>query len=170
MARRAFEGQGQTMIRPLFIAMVQGSARAMDRTNKSVFDVAFFAVATQCVAVALLGCNFATSTFAQSVVERLRGCLAIEDMTKARLDCYDAIVPPTIEDCRLVKQEDQRITCFSRFLELLPVKPATPVIATVASKPAAARQRSAKKTHARGSRGCSLPGLHRLPNGKCTSR
>src|SRR5450432_3474074 len=134
------------MIRPLFIAMVQGSARAMDRTNKRVFDVAFFAVATRCVAVALLGCNFATSTLAQSVTERLRGCLAIEDMTKARLDCYDAIVPPVIEDCRLVKQEDQRIACFNRFLELLPVKPA-PVIATVASKPAAVRQLT-KKTHA----------------------
>jgi hypothetical protein len=125
---------------------------------------------TRCIAVALLGCNFATSTFAQSVTERLRGCLAIEDMTKARLDCYDAIVPPAIEDCRLVKQEDQRITCFNRFLELLPVRPATPVIATVASKPAAAKQLSAKKTHARGSKGCSLAGLHRLPNGSCTSR
>ena len=140
----------------------------MRAQNKRVFDVAFFAVATRCVAVALLGCNFATSTFAQSVTERLRGCLAIEDMTKARLDCYDAIVPPAIEDCRLVKQDDQRITCFNRFLELLPVKPA-PVISTVELKPAAVRQ-LAKKTHARGSKGCSLPGLHRLPNGKCTSR
>jgi hypothetical protein len=158
------------MIRPLFIAMVQGTGPAMDRTNKRVFDVTFFAFATRCVALALLGCNFATSTFAQSLTERLRGCLAIENMTKARLDCYDAIVPPTIEDCRLVKQEDQRITCFNRFLELLPVKPATPVIATVAAKPAAARQLSAKKTHAGGSKGCGLPGLHRLPNGKCTSR
>jgi hypothetical protein len=120
--------------------------------------------------VALLGCNFATSTFAQSVTERLRGCLAIQDMTKARLDCYDAIVPPAIEDCRLVKQEDQRITCFNRFLELLLVKPATPVISTIESKPAAVTQLSAKKTHARGSKGCSLPGLHRLPNGKCTGR
>jgi hypothetical protein len=131
--------------------------------------VAFFAVATRCVAVALLGCNFATSTFAQSVTERLRGCLAIEDMTKARLDCYDAIVPPAIEDCRLVKQEELRMTCFNRFLELLPVKPA-PVMSTVESKPPAVRQPSAKKTNARGSKGCSLPGLHRLPNGKCTSR
>jgi hypothetical protein len=157
------------MIGPLFIAMVPGSGRAMDRTSMRVFDAAFFAVATRCVAVALLGCNFATSTFAQSVIERLRGCLAIEDMTKARLDCYDAIVPPSIEDCRLVKQEDQRITCFNRFLELLPAKPAAPIIATVTSKPAAVRQLSTKKTPARGSKGCSLPGLHRLPNGKCTS-
>jgi hypothetical protein len=124
--------------------------------------VTFCAVATRCVAVALLVSNFATYTLAQSVTERLRGCLAIEDGTKARLDCYDAIVPPVIEDCRLFKQEDQRLTCFNRFLEL-PVKPATPVIATDASNPAASRQPSAKK-------GCSLPGLHRLPNGKCTSR
>ena len=141
----------------------------MRAQNKRVFDAALFAVATRCVAVAFLGFNFATSSFAQSVTERLRGCLAIEDMTKARLDCYDAIVPPSIEDCRLVKQEDQRIKCFNQFLELLPAKPA-PVISTVELKPAAVRQVSTKKTPARGSKGCSLPGLHRLPNGKCTSR
>jgi hypothetical protein len=121
--------------------------------------VTFGAVATRCVAVALLVSGFATCTFAQSVTERLRGCLAIEDATKERLDCYDAIVPPVIEDCRLFKQEDQRLTCFNRFLEL-PEKPAAPVIAPVASNPSA----SAPK------KGCSLPGLHRLPNGKCSSR
>jgi hypothetical protein len=113
--------------------------------------VTFCAIATR-AALALLVSSFATCTFAQSVTEKLRGCLAIEDATKARLDCYDAIVPPVIEDCRLLKQEDQRLTCFNRFLEL-PEKPAAPVIATVATK-----------------KGCSLPGLHRLPNGKCSSR
>jgi hypothetical protein len=74
------------------------------------------------VTAALLVCIFATGTFAQSVTERLRGCFAIEDRTKAKLDCYDAIVPPSIEDCRLAKQDDQKIACFNRFLELLPVK------------------------------------------------
>jgi hypothetical protein len=146
-----------------FIVLVQ--TLRVRWTNKP-FGVA---VATSFISAVLLVCIFATGTLAQSVTERLRGCLAIEDGTKARLDCYDAIVPPSIEDCRLVKQEDQRIICFNRFLEALPVKPA-PVISTVRSKPATMGQLSAKTTQAGGSKGCSLPGLHRIPNGKCTSR
>jgi hypothetical protein len=139
-------------------------------THKNVFFWrSIFSVTTRCVTAVLLVCIFATGTFAQSVTERLRSCLAIEDGTKARLDCYDAIVPPSIEDCRLVKPEDQRITCFNRFLELLPVKPA-PVISTVQSKPATVRQLSTETKRSRGSKDCSLPGLHRLPNGNCTSR
>lgn len=127
-------------------------------------------IATAFVAVVAVGSGFANNAIAESVTERLRSCLAIEDMTKARLDCYDAIVPPVIEDCRLIKQEDLRLTCFNRFLEL-PVKPVAPEIApvtlkpTALSKPAATkRQQPIKKTN-----GCSLPGLHRLPDGKCTS-
>jgi hypothetical protein len=117
------------------------------------------------VAVVTLVSCFATGAIAQSVTERLRGCLTIEDMSKARLDCYDAIVPPVIEDCRLVKQEDQRLNCFNRFLEL-PGKPVTAEIAPVTSKTTALKaQPSVKK-----SKGCSLPGLRRLPDGKCTSR
>lgn len=94
--------------------------------------------ATAFFGVVALVSSFATSAIAQSVTERLRACLTIEDMTKARLDCYDDIVPPVIEDCRLIKQEDQRLTCFNRFLAL-PVKPITPEIATVTSKPMAFR-------------------------------
>jgi hypothetical protein len=121
--------------------------------------------ATAFVAVVALVSSFATGAIAQSVTERLRGCLTIDDMTKARLDCYDAIVPPVIEDCRLIKQEDQRLNCFNRFLELA-VKPVTLEVAPVTSKSAALKaQPSVKK-----SKGCSLTGLRRLPDGKCTSR
>jgi hypothetical protein len=123
------------------------------------------------VAVVSVASGFATSAIAQSVPERLRGCLTIEDMTKARLDCYDAIVPPVIEDCRLVKQDDQRLNCFNRFLELS-AKPATLEVAPVASKPEALSKPGALKAQpsAKKSKGCSLPGLHRLPDGTCTSR
>jgi hypothetical protein len=120
--------------------------------------------ATAFVAVVALVSSFATAAIAQSVTERLRGCLTIEDMTKARLDCYDTIVPPVIEDCRLIKQEDQRLNCFNRFLEL-PVKPATPEVAPVTSKPAVSKAHPSVKK----SKGCSAPGLRRLPDGKCTS-
>jgi hypothetical protein len=123
------------------------------------------------VAAVVLASGFATGATAQSVTEKLRGCLTIEDMTKARLDCYDAIVPPVIEDCRLIKQEDQRLNCFDRFLEL-PVKPITSEVVPVTSKPVALSKSAASGTQssAQKSKGCSLPGLRRLPDGKCTSR
>jgi hypothetical protein len=131
-----------------------------DRVGRAAASVAW-------LAIVVLYSSFAASASAQSVTDRLRGCLAIENMTKARLDCYDAIAPPVIKDCRFYKKEDERLICFNQFLEL-PTKPTTSVIAPVASKPAASKQPSAKKT--RGNKGCSLPGLHHLPNGKCSSR
>lgn len=127
-------------------------------------------IATAFVAVVGLVSGFATNAAAQSIAERLRGCLTIEDMTRARLDCYDAVVPPVIEDCRLIKQEDQRLICFNRFLEL-PLKPTTPEVVSSTSKsvnlskPAPSSAQPSVKN-----KGCSLPGLHRLPDGKCTSR
>src|SRR5205823_2916739 len=55
-----------------------------------------------------------------------RACLAMEDMTKERLDCFDAIVrpdpkpiterPSAIADCRFYKDEDERLRCFNSFL------------------------------------------------------
>jgi hypothetical protein len=66
----------------------------------------------------------------QSVAEKLRACLDVEDGTKGRLDCYDAIFPPkpnpqapaakTVADCRLTKEEDERLTCFNGFAEKIP--------------------------------------------------
>jgi hypothetical protein len=119
----------------------------------------------------VLASGFTTSAIAQSVTERLRGCLTIEDMTKARLDCYDAIVPPVIEDCRLIKQDDQRLICFNRFLELS-VKPSTPEVVPVTAKPVALSQPTASMAQplVKKKKGCSLPKLHRLPDGTCTSR
>jgi hypothetical protein len=62
----------------------------------------------------------------------LRGCLTIEDGSKERLDCYDGIVPPdpkpkppvakVVADCKFLKEEDERLGCFNRFL----VQPARP--------------------------------------------
>lgn len=71
-----------------------------------------------------------------SIAVRLQGCLEIEDGTKGRLDCYDAIFPPkpaagkrkppaakAVADCRLVKEEDERLACFNGFVERLPRLP-----------------------------------------------
>jgi hypothetical protein len=67
---------------------------------------------------------------AKSLAEKLLACLDIDDQTKDRLDCYDAAVPPKpkakaspangVMDCRFVKEEDERLTCFNGFAEKIP--------------------------------------------------
>ena len=66
----------------------------------------------------------------KSLAEKLLACLEIDDQTKDRLDCYDAAVPPKpkpkagpangVMDCRFVKEEDERLTCFNGFAEKIP--------------------------------------------------
>jgi hypothetical protein len=66
----------------------------------------------------------------KSMAEKLLACLEIDDETKDRLDCYDAIVPPKpkpkaapangVMDCRYVKEEDERLKCFNGFAEKIP--------------------------------------------------
>jgi hypothetical protein len=60
-----------------------------------------------------------------AMAQSLKSCLDIEDQTKERLNCYDAMIKPepketsapakTVKDCRFVKEEDQRLACFNRF-------------------------------------------------------
>ena len=69
----------------------------------------------------------------QSIAAKLQACLEIDDATKERLNCYDAIFPPTpkpkapaakgVMDCRFVKEEDERLTCFNGFAEKIPKLP-----------------------------------------------
>src|SRR4051812_34383271 len=59
----------------------------------------------------------------QSIAAKLQACLEIDDATKERLNCYDAIFKPTpkpkpptaksVTDCRFIKEEDERLTCFN---------------------------------------------------------
>jgi hypothetical protein len=66
----------------------------------------------------------------QSIAQRLQACLEIDDETKGRLDCYDAIFPPKpnpkapaakgVADCRFTKEEDERLACFNGFAEKIP--------------------------------------------------
>jgi hypothetical protein len=66
----------------------------------------------------------------QSAAQKLQACLEIEDGTKGRLDCFDAVFPPkpsakphaakAVADCRLTKEEDDRLTCFNGFAEKIP--------------------------------------------------
>ena len=73
-----------------------------------------------------VGMCFPTFAMAQISLETLRTCLDIEDQTKERLDCYDDKIKPapkpvsapakTVQDCRFVKEEDERLNCFNRFV------------------------------------------------------
>jgi hypothetical protein len=64
------------------------------------------------------------------IAKRLQACLEIDDGTKGRLDCYDAVFPPKpnpkaraakgVADCRFTKEEDERLTCFNGFAESIP--------------------------------------------------
>jgi hypothetical protein len=66
----------------------------------------------------------------QSIAKRLQACLQIDDGSKGRLDCYDAVFAPKpnpkapaakgVADCRFKKEEDERLTCFNGFAESIP--------------------------------------------------
>jgi hypothetical protein len=66
----------------------------------------------------------------QSIAKRLQACLEIDDGSKGRLDCYDAVFAPKpnpkapaakgVADCRFKKEEDERLTCFNGFAESIP--------------------------------------------------
>jgi hypothetical protein len=69
----------------------------------------------------------------QSIAAKLQACLDIDDATKERLNCYDAIFAPkpnpkageakAVMDCRFAKEEDDRLTCFNGFAEKIPKLP-----------------------------------------------
>ena len=71
-----------------------------------------------------------TEAKGKSVAEKAQNCLKIDDATIARLECYDAAVPPKftlkppvikgILDCRHVKEQDERLACFNNFAEQIP--------------------------------------------------
>ncbi len=69
----------------------------------------------------------------QSIAVRLQACLDIDDGTKDRLNCYDAVIPPApkpkppkakgVADCKFLKEEDERLACFNGFAESIPKLP-----------------------------------------------
>src|SRR5712671_2513597 len=77
----------------------------------------------------------------QSIAAKLQACLEIDDATKERLNCYDAVIPPkpkakgnpkadakaappkAVTECSAIKEEDERLTCFNGFVEKLPKLP-----------------------------------------------
>jgi hypothetical protein len=68
-----------------------------------------------------------------SPAQKLQACQDIDDATKERLNCYDAIYVPqpkpkasaakAVSDCRFVKEEDDRLTCYNGFADKIPKLP-----------------------------------------------
>jgi hypothetical protein len=68
-----------------------------------------------------------------SPAQKLQACQDIDDATKERLSCYDGVYPPQpkpkpaaakmVSECRFLKEEDERLTCFNRFIDKLPQLP-----------------------------------------------
>lgn len=68
-----------------------------------------------------------------SPAQKLQACQDIDDGTKDRLTCYDGVYAPqpkpkpaaakTVSECRFVKEEDERLTCFNKFVDKLPQLP-----------------------------------------------
>jgi hypothetical protein len=66
----------------------------------------------------------------KSIAGKLLACLEIDDGTKGRLECDDAIFRPkpnpkapaakTVADCRFIKEEDERLTCYNGFADKIP--------------------------------------------------
>ena len=60
-------------------------------------------------------------------------CQDIDDATKERLSCYDGVYAPqtkpkapaakTASECRFLKEEDERLTCYNGFVDKLPKLP-----------------------------------------------
>jgi hypothetical protein len=73
----------------------------------------------------------------KSMAQKLQACLEIDDATKERLNCYDAVIAPkpkakqgakagtqkSVTECSTIKEEDERLTCFNGFVEKLPKLP-----------------------------------------------
>jgi hypothetical protein len=131
--------------------------------------------------VAVLAASSLTLTTAHAgpILDKLMTCLPIEDMTKERLDCYDAIVPPEpkpkppvakiVTDCRYLKEEDERLTCFNRFV-VQPVLHSSPAHTLRHSTVPVVSPPVTYTHHKRGGCGSRGGAGYRLPNGKCAGR
>jgi hypothetical protein len=77
----------------------------------------------------------ATAHAQTAMMTKMKDCLLIDDGYKERLDCYDAVIPPepkanapkakTVAECRFLKEEDQRLSCYNSFVaKTAPTPPA----------------------------------------------
>jgi hypothetical protein len=130
------------------------------------------------IAAVFVAC-FTAPVRAGQILEKLKSCLTVEDMTKERLNCYDAIVPPEpkakppiakiVTDCRYLKEEDERLICSNRFVEQ-PVLRSSPSHVLPHSTVCAVSAPVTYIHHPRGGCGSRGGAGYRLPNGRCAGR
>jgi hypothetical protein len=68
-----------------------------------------------------------------SIAQKLQACGDIDDATKERLMCYDEVFKPQpkpkaapakgVNECRFLKEEDERLTCYNGFADKIPRLP-----------------------------------------------
>ncbi|MBR0872764.1 hypothetical protein JQ633_20545 [Bradyrhizobium tropiciagri] len=68
-----------------------------------------------------------------SAAQKLQACQDIDDATKDRLNCYDEIFKPQpkakaapakgVNECRFLKEEDERLSCYNGFADKIPRLP-----------------------------------------------
>lgn len=88
------------------------------------------AAAQKALAIAALLCATAASAQTRPALnDGLIACLRLPDGTKARLDCFDAVIAPLaktkassrdVADCRYYTEQDQRLACFNDFAQSIP--------------------------------------------------
>ncbi len=71
--------------------------------------------------------------YGRSIATRLQSCQDIDDQTKERLNCYDEVLKPapkpkpaaakSVMDCKFLKEEDERLTCYNGFVDSMPKMP-----------------------------------------------
>ena len=130
----------------LVLVLSSGAALAQDKPPPTVGDKPLVQVKPKTAAAPKAAA--APKEKPQSIPVRMQACLEIDDETKERLNCFDAIFPPkpkarvpapkSVTDCTFFKEEDARLKCFNGFAEKLPTQ-ATEVAENGASV-AAARQ------------------------------
>jgi hypothetical protein len=114
---------------PLILVLCSPAAFAQDKPPPTIGGQPLVQVAPKATAAK----GAAPKAKPQSTAVRLQACLEIDDETKERLNCYDAVIPPkpkpkpraakAVNDCASFKEEDERLKCFNGFAEKIPKLP-----------------------------------------------
>ena len=114
----------------LVALLYSAAAMAQQSPSPTVGDKPLLQVKPHGAAAPKAGAPKAAAPKNQSVAKKLQACLDIDDGTKGRLECDDAIFPPKpnpkapaakgVADCHFIKEEDDRLNCYNGFAEKIP--------------------------------------------------
>ena len=114
----------------LVALLYSAAAMAQQSPSPTVGDKPLLQVKPHGAAVPKAGAPKTAAPKNQSIAKKLLACLDIDDGTKGRLECDDAIFPPKpnpkapaakgVADCHFIKEEDDRLNCYNGFAEKIP--------------------------------------------------